>query len=217
MFRISFGNSVRSLRRVWCLGAHCDDIEIGCGGSILRLLNEIPGLEITWIVFSSTAKRRQEGLRSAALFLKEAKRRKILIKKFRDSFLPYQGGRVKEFFEALKKEPAPDLIFTHFRHDLHQDHRLIAELTWSTFRNHLILEYEIPKYDGDLGSPNFFVELDESLCQTKTQNILRAFPSQTGKQWFTEDSFRAILRIRGVESNAKERYAEAFYLRKAVL
>ncbi|MEI2579606.1 PIG-L deacetylase family protein [Scytonema sp. PRP1] len=126
------------------------------------------------------------------------------------------GIEIKEFFEQLKQDYNPDLIFTHSRHDLHQDHRLIYDFTWNTFRNHLILEYEIPKYDGDLGNPNFFVHLDEETCQDKIKNIIDSFPSQKGKQWFTQETFLSILRLRGIESNAPNKYAEAFYCRKVV-
>ena len=141
---------------------------------------------------------------------------KVLIKKFRDGFLPFNGIEVKEVFEQFKQEFKPDIIFTHYRHDLHQDHRLISDLTWNTFRNHLILEYEIPKYDGDLGIPNFFVHLEEEVCQNKIKYILDSFQSQKEKQWFTEDTFLSILRLRGIESNSPHKYAEAFHCRKVV-
>jgi LmbE family N-acetylglucosaminyl deacetylase len=217
MIKFRLGDSSKVLRRILCLGAHSDDIEIGCGGTILRLLDQNPGLEITWIVFSSTPQRRREAGRSASFFVKGSRRHKIILKSYRDGFFPYQGSQIKEFFERLKKEPPPDLIFTHFRTDLHQDHRLISELTWNTFRDHFILEYEIPKYDGDLGSPNFFVGLDELISQKKIQSILDFFASQKNKPWFTEEVFRAIMRIRGMESNIVSRYAEAFYCRKMLL
>ncbi len=196
MLNACLGDTRQTLRRILCLGAHSDDIEIGCGGSILRLLKEDADLEISWVVLSST---------------------KIIIKGFRDGFFPYHGGRIKEFFELLKNEVSPDLIFTHFRNDLHQDHRLIAELTWNTFRDHFILEYEIPKYDGDLGSPNFFFGLDEPTADAKVRNILQSFASQRKKPWFTRETFLALLRIRGIEANAKRKYAEAFYCRKVLI
>jgi len=148
--------------------------------------------------------------------LRRATSAQIVIKKFRDGFLPYEGGLVKEAFEELKHEVSPDLVLTHARSDLHQDHRLVSELTWNTFRDHLILEYEIPKYDGDLGAPNVFVPLSESLCQRKIDALLASFPSQAGRRWFTEDLFRALLRLRGMECNAPSGYAEAFYGRKLV-
>src|ERR1700676_587386 len=217
MLKVHLRQPDTPLRRLLCLGAHCDDIEIGCGGTILRLLKEHPALQVTWVVFSSNKQRRREANRSAHLFLNNSKRHKIIVKSYRDSFFPYQGSRIKEFFEVLKSEPRPDLIFTHFRDDLHQDHRLISDLTWNAFRNHLILEYEIPKYDGDLGSPNLFAALEKAVLAKKIRLLLEAFQSQTKKHWFTEDTFRALPRIRGIESNAPEKYAEAFYCRKAIL
>jgi LmbE family N-acetylglucosaminyl deacetylase len=217
MLKLTFGAKQTNVCRVLCLGAHCDDIEIGCGGTILRLLEENQRLEFCWIVFSSTPQRRQEAKKAAKMFLKSAQKAQIVMKDFRDSFFPFQGENIKKFFEALKKRFLPDLIFTHYRDDLHQDHRLISDLTWNTFRDHLILEYEIPKYDGDLGAPNFFVTLSEPHCRRKIQNLLDAFGSQRDKQWFTEETFRALLRIRGIECNAPGKYAEAFHCRKMSL
>ena len=204
-----------STYKVLCLGSHCDDIEIGCGGTILKLIKSYSNIEFYWVVFCANTQREQEAYKSANNFLKDVKA-KILIKRFRDSFLPYNGIEVKELFEQLKQEFNPDIIFTHYRHDLHQDHRLISDFTWNTFRNHLILEYEIPKYDGDLGIPNFFVHLDEQICQHKTKYILDSFQSQKEKQWFTEDTFLSLLRLRGIESNSPYKYAEAFHCRKVV-
>jgi LmbE family N-acetylglucosaminyl deacetylase len=201
---------------ILCLGAHCDDIEIGCGGTILKLIESYEKVNLWWVVFSSTEQRIKEAQRSAELFLKEVANKTILIQDFRDGFLPFHGIEVKECFEQLKQAFSPDLILTHCRHDLHQDHRLIAELTWNTFRNHLILEYEIPKYDGDLGNPNFFSHLEESICRRKIQYLFEAFESQREKHWFTDDTFRSLLRLRGLESNAPSKYAEAFYCRKGV-
>ncbi|QMS87919.1 PIG-L family deacetylase [Nostoc edaphicum CCNP1411] len=214
MIQLSFNKPEESEYKILCLGSHCDDIEIGCGGTILKLIDNYQYVVVYWVVFSSNEQRAQEATISANLFLKEIPAKKVIIKNFRDGFLPFQGIEVKECFEQLKQEFAPDIIFTHHRDDRHQDHRLISEMTWNTFRNHLILEYEIPKYDGDLGIPNFFVHLDESLCRRKIQYILEAFPTQNNKQWFTEDTFRSILRIRGIESNSPSKYAEAFYCRK---
>ena len=203
-------------KKILVLGAHADDIEIGCGGSILRLLEENPATEIYWVVFGAYGQRRTEALESANLFLANARRKEIVIKEFRDGYFPYVGAEIKDFFEELKRKYLPDLILTHYREDLHQDHRLVSELTWNTFRNHLILEYEIIKYDGDLGTPNFFVSLTESIARKKIQTILECFRSQNDKGWFTEDAFSSILRLRGVESNASDKYAEAFYSRKMV-
>jgi len=216
MLKLNFNDTNSSIYKVLCLGSHCDDIEIGCGGTILRLIENYPNIEFYWVVFSSNSQREPEAYQSANSFLKKAKAKTIVIKKFRDGFFPFIGIEIKEFFEQLKQDFKPDIVFTHYRHDLHQDHRLISELTWNSFRNHLILEYEIPKYDGDLGSPNFFVHLDEGICQNKTNYILDSFQSQKEKHWFTEETFLSILRLRGIESNAPGKYAEGFYCRKLV-
>lgn len=203
--------------QVLCLGAHSDDIEIGCGGTILRLLDVNPHARVDWIVFGAAGKRASEAEASAAEFLSSAREKRILVKGFRDGFFPYIGADIKEFFEQLKQQVKPDIIFTHNRHDLHQDHRLLAELTWNTFRDHTILEYEIPKYDGDFGRPNLFVHLDASICRDKIDMLKRHFVSQAGKHWFDEELFMALLRIRGMESHAPDDYAEAFYSSKLVL
>jgi LmbE family N-acetylglucosaminyl deacetylase len=203
--------------RVLCLGAHGDDIELGCGGTMLRLAAEHPGLSVCWVVLSASGPRRGEAVASAAEFLRGAAETRVVVKEFRDGFFPYVGGEIKGYFEQLKREVDPDLILTHCRHDLHQDHRLVCELTWNTFRDHLILEYEIAKYDGDLGSPNLFVDLDEAFCHKKGQLLRRHFGSQRDKDWFAEDTFLALARLRGVESRAPSRYAEAFYCRKVIL
>jgi LmbE family N-acetylglucosaminyl deacetylase len=202
-------------RRVLALGAHCDDIEIGCGGTLLRLAGERPDLQVRWVVFSSTPERAGEARASAAAFL-EGLAGEVIVRDHRDGYLPHSGAAVKDEFEALKREYSPDLIFTHYRHDLHQDHRLIAELTWNTWRNHLILEYEIPKYDGDLGAPNFFAPLSAAVLQKKISLLLEHYPTQANKPWFSADLFRALARIRGMECVAPEGLAEAFHCRKAV-
>lgn len=216
MHRLTFEQGERSLRKVLCLGAHSDDIEIGCGGTILKILGSNPDLSVSWVVFSSDSARAEEARRSADRFLKGAGSKEIILQEFRESFFPYDGGPIKEFFESLKRI-SPDLICTHYRNDLHQDHRLISDLTWNTFRDHLILEYEVPKYDGDLGTPNMYVTLDEATTRRKTRIILDCFPSQRDKRWFTEDAFLAMMRLRGIESNSPSRYAEGFYCRKLVL
>lgn len=206
--------------KLLCLGAHSDDIEIGCGGTVLQLLAARSNLDVVWVVFSSGSEREREreALTSASLFLKQAKRqKKVIVKKFRDGFFPYQGTKIKEFFEELKKDVNPDLIFTHYRHDRHQDHRTISDLTWNTWRQHLILEYEIPKYDGDLGTPNCFVPLKKEVCARKIKYICDVFQTQGNKAWLTKDTFQAILRLRGVECAAPDKYAEAFYCRKLIL
>jgi LmbE family N-acetylglucosaminyl deacetylase len=214
LLNLNFSSRTNSTRKILCLGAHCDDIEIGCGGTILRWLQEDAGLEFYWVVLSSNRERKKEASKSADIFLKGARKKKILIESFRDGFFPYRGAEIKEYFEALKKRVSPDIVLTHYREDRHQDHRLVSDLTWNTFRRELILEYEIPKYDGDLGQPNFFVHLNELVCRKKIQNILDIFKTQTEKHWLTEDTLRALLRLRGVESHAPEKYAEAFYCRK---
>jgi LmbE family N-acetylglucosaminyl deacetylase len=217
MFKVQLAKPTGPVYRILCLGSHCDDIEIGCGGTILRLLQEHPNVAIHWVVFTSTPARAEEARRSAMAFLEQAGKKEILIREFEDGFMPYSGREVKAFFEELKRQVSPDLIFTHYRHDLHQDHRLISELTWNTWRDHLILEYEVPKYDGDFGAPNFFVELDESLCQRKIRGILEHFSSQQQKHWFAEETLLAVLRLRGMECRAATEHAEAFYSRKLVL
>lgn len=215
MLKLAFGQ--QDDYKILCLGSHCDDIEIGCGGTILKLIESYKNSVFYWVVFSSNQTRIDEACESANTFLNHAKSKNIVFKNFRDGFFPASRIEIKEYFEELKDNFSPDLILTHYRNDLHQDHRLISELTWNTFRNHFILEYEIPKYDGDLGSPNFFVHLDESMCRKKTQYILHCFKSQKEKQWFEEETFFAMLRIRGIESNSPSKYAEAFYCRKTVL
>lgn len=200
-----------------CLGSHSDDIEIGCGGTILRLVREGENIDVFWVVFGSTEGRAREAFESAAYFLRGARKKKVVVKDFRDGFFPFHGIEIKEFFEQIKAAYSPDLVLTHYRDDRHQDHRLISDLTWNTFRDHLILEYEVPKYDGDLGIPNFFVPLDESVCRRKIRYILRSYKSQKGKHWFTEDTFFSLMRIRGIESCSPGRYAEAFYCRKVVM
>jgi LmbE family N-acetylglucosaminyl deacetylase len=209
--------SLDGVKRVLCLGAHSDDIEIGCGGTILRLIENSDRVEFYWLVLTSNPERAREAQRSAKAFLRGARRKTIVVKSFRDGFLPYIGAPVKECFEELKQAFAPDLIFTHFRHDLHQDHRIVSELTWNTFRNHLILEYEIPKYDADLGSPNFFVPLGDSIARRKVRGLMRYFGTQRNKQWFSEDLFLSLMRVRSIEAASPARYAEGFHCRKMLL
>ncbi len=202
------------LNRILCLGAHCDDIEIGCGGTVMRLVEENPQAEILWVVFASNPVRKAEASACAEAFLQGAGKREILIHSYRDGFLPNHWAEVKDDFEAIKKRFAPDLILTHYRQDLHQDHRIVSELTWNTWRDHQILEYEIPKYDGDFGIPNFFVRLDQAKCDAKIAHLMKHYATQAGKQWFMEDTFRALLRLRGMEANSPTRFAEAFFGRK---
>ena len=217
MLSLGLGAPAGSAYRVLCLGAHSDDIEIGCGGTILGLLERHDDVVVRWIVFSSNEERAEEARASANAFLDRALEKEVVVKKFRDGFFPFLGDQIKDEFEALKRVFVPDLVFTHYRSDRHQDHRLISDLTWNTFRDHLILEYEIPKYDGDLGQPNFFVPLADPICSQKIEILIDCFKSQRRKQWFDEQTFLAILRLRGMEANAPTRFAEAFYCRKAVL
>jgi LmbE family N-acetylglucosaminyl deacetylase len=202
-------------KRILALGAHSDDIEIGCGGTILRLAAEGCGIEVLWIVFTATPERAEEARASAGAFLEGVANAHVVVRDYRDGFLPYAGAAVKDEFESLKREFSPDLVFTHYRDDRHQDHRLISELTWNTWRDHFILEYEIPKYDGDFGSPNFFSSLTRSTLDRKINHLLRHFPSQSAKPWFTAELFQAVARIRGMECTAPEGFAEGFYGRKA--
>lgn len=216
MLPMNFAHGGRTPLRIMCLGAHADDIEIGCGGTVLRLLSSLRNLEFFWVVFSSGSEREREARASAELFLEQAKQKEIIVRNFRDGFFPFDGARIKELFEELKRRVSPHLIFTHYRDDRHQDHRTISDLTWNTWRNHLILEYEIPKYDGDLGSPNWFVPLGKEICERKIKYICDVFQTQSNKAWLTEDTFQAIHRLRGVECVARDKYAEAFYCRKLV-
>ena len=210
------GESSRGLQ-ILCLGSHSDDIEIGCGGTILRLAEQYPNCVLHWVVFSADGVRIAEAQRAAALFAGPASLVGPSVKAFPDGFMPAVSGEVKKVFEELKQTVSPDIVFTHNRRDAHQDHRLIAELTWNTFRDHLILEYEIPKYDGDMGQPSVFVPLQAELCQKKVRFLMDAFQSQRTKRWFQEDTFLSLMRLRGMECNAPSGYAEAFYCRKLVL
>lgn len=203
--------------KVLCLGAHCDDIPLGCGGTVLHLAAEYQNLEVRWIVIASTSQRKNEETSAANAFLRDVSNKTIIVKEYRDGFLPYQGGELKEFFEELKASYSPDLILTHYKHDRHQDHRVISELTWNTWRSHVILEYEIPKYDGDMGSPNVLVPLTEQELQSKINILLCSFPSQRDKHWFAGDLFKGLARIRGMEAGGATLYAEGFYASKLCL
>lgn len=217
MIKMSFPDAAKEGLAILCLGAHSDDIEIGCGGTILRLLEEYRNVSVHWVVFGADGARAVEARESAGSFLEKTNRKTVVIKNFRDGFFPYIGAEIKEYFEELKKEIHPDVVFTHCRHDLHQDHRLICELTWNTFRNHMILEYEIMKYDGDLGNPNYFVHLNEETCAKKVEYIRKCFTTQVNRTWFADDAFYSLLRLRGIESCAPGKYSEAFYCRKIIV
>jgi LmbE family N-acetylglucosaminyl deacetylase len=216
MRRLSFDRPGAPLE-VLCLGAHSDDLEIGCGGTILRLLAEHPGSTVHWVVFAAADERAKEAERGAALALADAAVTKVQLLDFEDSYFPGQYRGIKDVFEKLKTEVDPDVVLTHTGADAHQDHRTISELTWSTFRNHLVLEYEIPKYDGDLGRPGLFVALSRELVERKIELLFDAFGSQRDRHWFDPEVFRGLLRMRGVECRAPDGYAEAFYCRKVVL
>jgi LmbE family N-acetylglucosaminyl deacetylase len=211
------GLTPATLRTALFLGAHCDDIEIGCGASVLRLIEQYPDLHIHWVVLASNPTRAAEATRSAELFLAQAKSSSVRIEAFRNGYFPYVGADIKDFFERVKKDVSPDVIFTHYGADHHQDHRVTSELTWNTFRDHFILEYEIPKYDGGLGSPNFFVPATAERCQQKVDYLDQCFASESNKQWFTRDTFLGLMRLRGIECASASGYAEAFYSRKATL
>jgi LmbE family N-acetylglucosaminyl deacetylase len=213
MFR--FG--LDGIRRVLCLGAHADDIEIGCGGTLRRMIDLNPELNVRWVVFSGDEVRAAEARASAAAFLRGAAVTRVELHGFRDSFFPSAWGEIKEQVSAIAREYSPDVIFTHRRDDAHQDHRVLAELSWCAFRDHLILEYEIPKYEGDLGQPNVYVTLSPEQARAKAELIHTGFPSQQSHCWFTADTFLALSRLRGVECNAAGGHAEAFYCRKLVL
>ena len=203
--------------RVLAIGAHPDDIEIGCGGTLMRLAESGAMAEVCWVVLSGEDDRAAEAEASARGLLPSSVDGQVIVRDFADGFFPYDGREIKRFFEDLKADMSPNLIFTHQRHDLHQDHRLSCELTWNTFRDHFILEYEVPKYDGDMGRPNMFVPLDQDLCQRKITHLMTYFASQLPKRWFKEDLFSGLLRLRGMECNSPTSFAEAFYSRKAVL
>jgi LmbE family N-acetylglucosaminyl deacetylase len=209
--------TAESPRRVLAIGCHADDIEIGCGGTLLTLAQSNPRLEVHWVVLAAPGARGTEAKASAEAFLADVGHAEIEVHEFRDGFLPYVGGEVKDVFEQLKGRVNPQIVLTHASYDLHQDHRLACELTWNTFRNHLILEYEIPKVDGDLGRPNVFVPLTKTIAEQKLALLEQHFPSQSGKHWFDRDTFTGLMRLRGMEAVAPERFAEAFTCRKLSL
>jgi LmbE family N-acetylglucosaminyl deacetylase len=217
MIRLNFDRTNGIPLSILCLGCHSDDIEIGCGGTILRLAEQYPDCDFHWVVFSAPGPRAIEAQRAATLFVGPHRLRRPILKTFPDGFMPFAGAEIKAVFEELKQTITPALIFTQSRRDAHQDHRLIAEMTWNTFRDHLILEYEIPKYDGDLGQPSFFVPLTKEHCQTKIRYLNEAFESQRSKRWFTSDTFSSLMRLRGMECNSPSGFAEAFYCRKVVI
>ena len=201
----------RSVSSILCLGAHCDDIEIGCGGTILKLLVGGGDVRVDWVVFSSDGMRAAEARAGAEAFLAGASAANVRIENFRGRYFPYVGAEIKEYFDRLGSELSPDIVFTHRSDDLHQDHELLARLAYNTFRDHLILEYEIPKYDGDMSRPNAYVHLDEGQCEQKIDTICRVYESQADKQWFYMPG------LRGIECKSPSGFAEAFTCRKLVL
>jgi len=217
MLRLDLARSSSAPLRVLCLGAHSDDIEIGCGGLVLQLLGSHKSVDVDWVVFSAVGAREREARRSAALFLRGARRQRVRISSFRDGFFPHEFAAIKEVFEELKIGRNPDIVLTHYRDDRHQDHRVLSDLAWNTFRDHLVLEYEVPKYDGDLGTPNCFAPLDRRICDRKIRYVQKAFGTQRSKHWFDAETFRGLMRLRGMECRAPQGYAEAFYGRKVVM
>jgi LmbE family N-acetylglucosaminyl deacetylase len=216
MYQLDLPNPRGSRLKVLCLGAHSDDIEIGCGGLVLSLLSRRESVDIDWVVFSAPPGRDKEARCSAELFLRDARCKRVILRDFRDGFFPYDAASIKAVFEELKSSE-PDLVLTHYRDDRHQDHRVLSDLAWNTFRDHWILEYEIPKYDGDLGAPNCFVPLDPPTCARKVEYLNTAFGSQRDKHWFSAETFMGLMRLRGMECRAPGGYAEAFYSRKTTL
>jgi len=202
--------------KILLLGAHADDIEIGCGGTIYNLVSKYNNAEIYWVVFSGNEIRHKEAINSANSYIGNTLKKKIILTDFKENNFPYQGEKIKKYLSNITTKFEPDLIFTPYHKDLHQDHRTISELTLNAFRNHMILEYEIPKYDGDIGNPQLFCTLSQKALDFKVMSLFKYFESQSNKSWFTEDTFRAISRIRGIESKSNSGFAEAFYCRKIV-
>ena len=199
------------------VGAHADDIEIGCGGTVLHWAREGRIASATWVVLSGSAERADEARTAAAAFLRGVPSVDIRVEGFRDGYFPYVGPRLKEFFESVKASVQPDVILTHDRDDLHQDHRLVGELVWQTFRDHLILEFEVPKFDGELGQPNLYVDVPEWAAREKADLLVASYPSQHDRHWFSPETFLGLARLRGVESRATSGLAEGFRSRKAIL
>jgi LmbE family N-acetylglucosaminyl deacetylase len=217
MMTLRLGDGRSGPRRVLCLGAHSDDIEIGAGGMVLELRRRRPGVQFQWVVFSAAGVRATEARQSARRFLGAMGEDAIRLFTFRDGFFPSEFADIKDTFEQIARGFQPDLVLTHTRDDRHQDHRVVSDLTWNTFRRHLVLEYEIPKWDGDLGRPNFYLPLAASVARRKTKLLMQGFASQRSKDWFSPETFLGLMRLRGVECRAAGGFAEAFHLRKAAI
>jgi LmbE family N-acetylglucosaminyl deacetylase len=217
MLPITLGSESQGPLKMLCIGAHSDDIEIGCGGTILRLLAEHPGSSVHWVVLAANPRRADEARAAADAFLEGAGHTTVEVKTFRESYFPYVGAEIKDYFETLGAASDPQLIFSHYHLDRHQDHRVVSELTWNTFRNHLIAEYEIPKYEGDLDRPNTYVALTRVHADRKVDLLMKHFPSQASRRWFKAETFHSLMIVRGNEAAAAEGRAEAFHVRKLVV
>lgn len=213
-----FQPDLKNVRTILCLGAHSDDIEIGCGATLLEIMDAVPDVNIHWVVLSGEGQRAEESQRSAERFLSRGRgSHRITLHTFRDSWFPTQWESIKETLHALSRTVQPDIVFTHRRNDAHQDHRVVSELTWCTFRNHLVLEYEIAKYEGDLGQPGVLVPVSRANARHKIDLLMECFDTQKQKPWFDEETFQAMLRLRGLEASSDSGYAEAFHCRKMCL
>jgi LmbE family N-acetylglucosaminyl deacetylase len=216
MRQFRLGEPGRPLQSILCIGAHCDDIEIGCGGTLLQLCRQHPGLRVDWFIAVAPKQRAEESRQAAGRLLQDAGSYSLDLHDFPDGHLPYCASDVKNDLRALASGINPDIVLTHTKDDAHQDHRFLAELTWQTFRDHVVVEYEIPKYDGDLGRPNWFVPLAHEAVDRKVNCLLECFPTQRGKPWFDADTFRGLMRLRGMECRSPSGFAEAFHLRKGI-
>jgi len=205
------------VREVLCLAAHCDDVEIGCGGLLAALRSSRPDVRVTAVMFCADPVRRRESNAALARLAGGTRNLDLRFHEFRDGFFPADWSAIKERVVALRADCKPDVVLTHWEHDRHQDHRILSELTWNTFRDHLILEYEIPKWDGDLGRPSAYMPLAAEIAQLKVATLMECFASQANKPWFTADTFRGLMRLRGLECRAPSGFAEAFHARKIVL
>jgi len=217
MIPLRIGDQAAAPRRVLAIGAHSDDVEIGCGGLMLALAERHAELEFTWVVMTGGDDRVAEAEASARAFFPDRREPDLVVGRLRDGFLPYEAVATKELLRSVAATVEPELILNHHHRDLHQDHRFCAELGLQTFRDHLILEYEIPKYDADLGRPNLYTPLSAAQVDRKVEHLMERFASQRSKRWFSADLFRGLMRVRGVEAAAESGFAEAFHLRKGAL